>query len=89
MNRADRRAMTRALAKGIVGKAKPGPETVTLRGGPMDGWVVPPNAPALRENWFMTWPDNVAREWTPGRYVVTTTAPLKIASWQPDHAATA
>jgi hypothetical protein len=55
---------------------------VTLVGGPMAGWIVPPNAPALHPDWYRTWPV-LRRGWFarllrrprwpwpgPGRYVV-------------------
>lgn len=45
------------------------PSALGLEGGPMNGWVVKPDAPALRADWHRTWPLGVARQWQPGRYV--------------------
>ena len=30
--------------------------TVELHGGPMDGWLVTPDAPALKPDWYRTLP---------------------------------
>jgi hypothetical protein len=60
-------------------------DVVILKGGPMDGWIVAPDAPALRPDWAETWPQPAPRgllarlfhvnrrrwPWArPGRYVV-------------------
>lgn len=44
MNRAQRRAMKANMKRR-------GLAFVTLRGGPMGGWIVKPDAPALRPEW--------------------------------------
>lgn len=31
-------------------------DSVLLVGGPMDGWIVAPDAPCLRPDWSETWP---------------------------------
>lgn len=55
MNRAQKRDLQRRVKKAIKGKmgrlAHPAPASVTLVGGPMDGWVVTPDAPALEPDW--------------------------------------
>ena len=43
---------------------------VRLRGGPMDGYAVHDDAPALTDRWFKTWPTSVAEKHRPGRYVL-------------------
>jgi hypothetical protein len=58
MNRAQRRELQRQvakIAKGTFRLKHPAPDSVTLKGGPMDGWVVAPNAPALDADWRDTW----------------------------------
>lgn len=73
MNRADRRALKRRVQRAVKkgdGVKHPVPDSVVLRGGPMDGWIVKPNAPALRADWHETWPEAVAAANTPGRYVL-------------------
>ena len=56
MNRAERRNLARILKQRFKGRtgqlAHPVPESVTLVGGPMGGYVVPPDAPALRPDWI-------------------------------------
>ena len=53
MNRAQRRNL-KATVKRMVkggGLAHPVPGSVVLRGGPMDGWITKPDAPALQPDW--------------------------------------
>lgn len=76
MNRADSRRLKRVAAKALKNAAtgKPGishpvPESVTLAGGPMDGWIVKPDAPALQPDWCLSWPASVAAKNAPGLYV--------------------
>jgi hypothetical protein len=76
MNRADKRRLKRVAAKalkrataGKPGVAHPVPASVTLTGGPMDSWVVKADAPALRPDWCLTWPESVAAANDPGMYV--------------------
>lgn len=57
MNRADRRGLQRTARKAAKGirtgtMEHPVPESVTLIGGPMDGYSVIPDAPALRPDWI-------------------------------------
>lgn len=76
MNRSDRRALQRAIWNAVV------PGSVALIGGPMDGWAVEPDAPALRPDWHETWNVNVApslANWEPGRYVQRDG---NVAEWQ-------
>lgn len=85
MNRADRRRLQRTARKAMKGiktgqLEHPVPESVTLLRGPMDGWVVKPDAPALRPDWYTTWPLSVAAKHKPGRYVLDGTR----ARWQPN-----
>jgi hypothetical protein len=60
MNRADRRHLQRATAKAIEKATSRRPAglthapptgNITLIGGPMNNWVVRPNAPALKPEW--------------------------------------
>lgn len=44
---------------------------VRLVGGPMNGFLVYRNAPALSADWYRTWPQSIASESHPGQYVVT------------------
>jgi hypothetical protein len=67
MNRADRRRLKRmakhperlahAIASNLPRGAASTAETVKLVGGPMDGWLVKPDAPALQAGW---WPEHLA-----------------------------
>lgn len=64
MNRAQRREMQRQVTKIAKGKGTlkhPAPDSVTLKGGPMDGWVVAPHAPALEPDWREKWLAEQAR----------------------------
>lgn len=77
MARADRRrvkrvaakALRRAIRAGGDGVEHPVPASVTLSGGPMNGWVVKPDAPALQRDWCLTWPPTIAEKNKPGFYV--------------------
>lgn len=53
MNRTERRRLMRNVKRRLkLGSLKhPVPDSVTLHGGPMDGWVVKPDAPALEADW--------------------------------------
>ncbi len=66
MNRQQRRAFERQLQRNAL--KHPIPASVALEGGPMDGWVVKPDAPALQPAWYRTWPPTVAERHEPGRY---------------------
>lgn len=53
--------MSRAQRRSVARHGQPAPTpridgSVALRGGPMDGWVVTPDAPALRPDWYRTLP---------------------------------
>ena len=63
MNRAARRRLARLFRL----DHRPGPRRpmVRLAGGPMDGWIVAADAPALEPGWWKTFPP----EWPRGRYV--------------------
>ena len=75
MNRKVRRAL-----KAHVGKlAHPVPDSVRLIGGPMSDWIVRPDAPALRPDWWRTWPPFIATAWAPGQYV----RDAQEARWEP------
>ena len=57
MTRADRRRADRAARKAMkhirTGQlTHPVPESVQLKGGPMDGYIVKPDAPALKPEWI-------------------------------------
>lgn len=52
MNRAERRALERRLRSQTGRLAHAAPESVTLRGGPMNGWVVKPDAPAFTDRFY-------------------------------------
>lgn len=43
---------------------------VRLIGGPMDGFLVFRDAPALSGDWHRTWPPNITSAFRPGRYVI-------------------
>lgn len=81
MNRAARRSLERNLRKQTGKLNHPVPDSVTLRGGPMDGWIVKPDAPALEPDWYTTWTPNIAAAWQPGRYVLGPEERLRIAHW--------
>lgn len=42
---------------------------VRLIDGPMDGFLVYHDAPALSDDWYRTWPKSIASAFRPGRYV--------------------
>lgn len=62
MNRRQRRALKATVV------THPTPDSIVLRGGPMDGWVVKPDAPALQRDWWHTWPLSIRARFAPGRY---------------------
>lgn len=68
MNRQQRRKLQRAS------KREAGSDPVMLKSGPMDGWYVPPEAPALKPDWR-----------TDGRYERTgqDIDGIEVAEWQP------
>lgn len=74
MNRSSRRALKRNLRH----KA---PDSVTLQGGPMDGWVVTPTAPALEPTWYSTLPAHLLARWRPGRYRPVEGSSPRVARW--------
>jgi hypothetical protein len=43
---------------------------VRLIGGPMGGFLVLRDAPALSVDWHRTWPESIASAFCPGRYVI-------------------
>lgn len=76
MSSADRRlkrvaakAVRRALAAVPGSLEHPAPASVALAGGPMNGWVVKPDAPVLQPTWCLTWPASVAAKHAPGQYL--------------------
>jgi hypothetical protein len=75
VNRQARRAVERAARKGSA-------DTIRLRGGPMGGWLVTPDAPALQPDWWKTWPDHVAEYFDPGRYVATEETDVNVPIWE-------
>lgn len=77
------RKLRRAVRAGVGTLVHPVPDAVLLAGGPMDGWVVKPGAPALREDWWESWPAGIAATWTPGRYVLEPMAKPGRATWTP------
>lgn len=60
MSRAARREAERQVRR-MKRTASSDPDAVTLRGGPMDGWVVKPDAPALQPSWREEYLLSVAR----------------------------
>ena len=77
MNRADRRRLKRTAAKAIKRATSMRPaglthevptDSVRLEGGPMDGWIVKAEAPALRPDWCLSWPPSLSAKWKPGVY---------------------
>lgn len=68
LNRAARRRLKETLKAHVGTLAHPVPASVALHGGPMDGWIVKPDAPALRPDWYTTWPPSVEATHKPGRY---------------------
>lgn len=84
MNRAQRRQLKATVQRMVKGGGlqHPVPDSVVLHGGPMDGWVVKPEADALRPDWYTTWNVNVAPSlagWEPGRYMLFDDG--KVAEW--------
>lgn len=61
MSRADRRRLERTIRRSKR-LAHPVPGSVTLRGGPMDGWIVKPDAPALQSDWREKYLEEKARQ---------------------------
>jgi hypothetical protein len=67
---------------------------IVLHGGPMDGWVVAPDAAALRADWYRTLPSR-PRSFASvllrrpvdlqvlGRYVLDLDAAVPSATWHP------
>lgn len=53
MNRTERRRLMQTVKRSLKpGSLKhPVPDSVTLVGGPMNGWIVTPDAPALDADW--------------------------------------
>jgi hypothetical protein len=82
VNRHQRRALERQLKPRTL--AHPVPASVALEGGPMDGYVVKPDAPALRPDWFRTWPPTVAARFAPGAYApaVADARGVRRSTWQ-------
>ena len=60
-------ALRRTTEEYVRRSGKPG---VRLHGGPQDGWLVLPDAPNLRADWYTTWPEGIAAVFRPGRYVM-------------------
>lgn len=81
MNRKQRRSVEKRLQGQLRTHSlkHPVPDSVTLLGGPMDGWVVKPDAPALLPDWYRTWPPDIAAANEPGRYVLEG----REATWSP------
>jgi hypothetical protein len=69
LTRQQRRALERRLASEANEFAHPVPASIVLEGGPMDGWVVKADAPALAPDWYTTWPPSIAARNEPGRYL--------------------
>jgi hypothetical protein len=83
VNRQQRRALERQLSKGQL--KHPVPDAVVLHGGPMDGWVVKPDAPVLSPDWAAAFRP-MAERFTPasvrqarGQYVLA--ADKRSAGW--------
>ncbi len=77
MNRSDGRRLKRVANKALKhaiaaqpGLEHPAPASVTLVGGPMNGWIVKPDAPSLAPDWCLSWPPSVAAKHKPGMYVL-------------------
>lgn len=68
MNRKMRRELERLSRRQVVATSA-GNSGVMLHGGPMDGYYVTADAPALHPDWYTTWPESVAAKNRPGRYV--------------------
>lgn len=60
-----------------------GARRVRLVGGPMDAWLVRDDAAALRPDWYKSWTDEIAREFEPGGYVVSSEMEdgARVARW--------
>lgn len=52
----------------VLASGKP---AVRLHGGPLDGWLVKENAPALEPTWYKTWPPQRTASEKPGHYVIS------------------
>lgn len=84
LNRADRRS----LLKTTKGRPDVRFRGVILRGGPLDGRIVAPTAPALHPEWWRSHAKAVevgyaAGPASAGRYVRDEGAKLATAVWQP------
>lgn len=77
------RKLRRAMKAGVGKLAHPIPDSVTLTGGPMDGWTVKPDAAALQADWWRTWIPSIASAWAPGRYVLVEGGGAARATWTP------
>jgi hypothetical protein len=62
-----------------------GEDGIRLNGGPMNGWLVLADAPALMPDWYKTWPPGIAEKHEPGRYEVAASGTW--AEWIPRAAA--
>lgn len=69
-----------ARAQAEIAIHKAGIRGVRLHGGPMDGWLIGPDAEALSVDWYMTWPPTVRELFAPGRYDLDPSA--KWATWR-------
>lgn len=83
MNRAQRRALTRA-----AGRSPGGFQGVILEGGPKPTPIVGQNAPCLHPDWWRSYNAAVEHGWAkgppvaPGRYVLDPHAELRTAVWR-------
>lgn len=57
-----------ARAHAEIAIHRAGIKGVRLHGGPMDGWLVKPDADVLELDWYMTCPPTVTDKFDPGRY---------------------
>lgn len=88
MNRGQRRALVKRIGSALR-RGGHAPDAVLLEGGPMDGWIVKPDAACLQPDWATAYrplgnlgiPPSVAEAArTGGRYVLT--ADRRTARWE-------
>jgi hypothetical protein len=91
LNRAQRRHLkttVKHMVKTGSGLKYPVPDSVVLQGGPMDGWIVRPDAPALEPDWRARYIEEQARrayrEWEEDAVVWEDLDAAQRASWISD-----
>jgi hypothetical protein len=91
MSRAQRRHLKDTVKRMVRtggGLKHPVPDSVVLHGGPMDGWIVKPDAPALEADWRARYIEEAARrayrEWEEDTVAWEDLDAVQQASWIAD-----